>query len=90
MTARLHGDCFEMYRNIEPLYCAPGTNMVLQVNYTSKTNKQTHRKRGQKEKEVKKKKRSDLWLSGSGGWRRGNWMAVSQKIQTSSYKINQY
>ena len=34
----LYGDHFEMYRNTELLYCAPGTNIVVQVNYTSKTN----------------------------------------------------
>ena len=34
-----HGDHFEMYRNIESLCCATGTTVVLQVNYTSKTNK---------------------------------------------------
>ena len=41
------GDHFEMYRNIESLCGIPGANIVLQVNYTSKTNKQTHRKRDQ-------------------------------------------
>ena len=40
-------DHFEMYRNIESQCCEPGTNIVLQVNYTSKTNKQTHRERDQ-------------------------------------------
>ena len=40
-----HSDHFEMYRNIESLCCVPGTNIVLQISYTSKTNKQTHRKR---------------------------------------------
>ena len=34
-----HGDHFKMYRDIESLCCVPGTNIVLQVNYTSKTNK---------------------------------------------------
>ena len=28
-----------MYRNIKPLCCVTGTNIVLQVTYTSKTNK---------------------------------------------------
>ena len=45
------GDHFVMYRNIKSLCCVPGTTIVLQVNYTSKTNKQaniqTHRKRDQ-------------------------------------------
>ena len=31
----LCGDCFVIYRNIESLCCAPVTNIVLQVNYTS-------------------------------------------------------
>ena len=30
---------FEVYRNIESLCCVTGTTIVLQVNYTSKTNK---------------------------------------------------
>ena len=40
------GDDFEVYKNIESLCCVTGTNIVLQV-YTSKTNKQSHRKRDQ-------------------------------------------
>ena len=47
-----HRDHFEMYRNIESLCCVPGINIVLLVNYTSKTDKskqtkQIHRKRDQ-------------------------------------------
>ena len=38
-----HGDYFEMYRNIESLCCTTGTNIVLQVNYTSKANKYTRK-----------------------------------------------
>ena len=38
MVTRHHGDQLEMYRNIESLCCASGTNTVLQVSYTSKTN----------------------------------------------------
>ena len=30
---------FEMYRNIQSLWCAPGTNIVLYVSNTSKANK---------------------------------------------------
>ena len=30
---------FEMHKNIESLCCVTGTNIVLQVNYTSKTNR---------------------------------------------------
>ena len=45
-----------MYRNTESLHCAPGANIVLSVDYTSKPNNS-------------KKKRSDLWLpeAGAGG-----------------------
>ena len=67
-----HGDRYEMYRNIESLCCAPGTNIVLQVNYTSKTNKQTN----------SQKKRSDLWLpEAEGGGGRGNWMKMIKRYK---------
>ena len=33
------GDHFVMCWNIESLCCAPGTNIMLYVNYTSKNNK---------------------------------------------------
>ena len=46
------GDDFEKYRNTVSLCCVPGTNILLQVNYASKTNSQ--------------KKRSDLWLPEAG------------------------
>ena len=36
-----------MYRNIKSLYCVTGANIVLQVNYTTITNKQTNRKKDQ-------------------------------------------
>ena len=72
-----HGDHFVMHRNIESLFCAPGANTVLQVNYTS-TNKHTN----------SQKKRSDLWLPEAGSENVGNWMKVVKKVQTSSYKIN--
>ena len=42
---------FEMYRNTKSLCCLTGTNTILEVNYTSKT---------QKKKLIVK--RSDLWL----------------------------
>ena len=54
-----HGDHFEMYRNIESLLCAPGNNIVLQVNYTSITNKQKHSHR---------KRDHNLWLPEVRGW----------------------
>ena len=34
-----YGGHFEMYRNTELLLCEPRTNIALQVNYTSKSNK---------------------------------------------------
>ena len=43
------GDHFEIHRNIKSLCCMIGTNIVLQVNYTSK-------------KKNTQKKRTDLWL----------------------------
>ena len=39
------GDQFEMFTNIEPLCCVTGNIRVSQVNYTSKTNKQTSNKK---------------------------------------------
>ena len=71
------GDHFEMYRNIKSLCCTPATNVVLQIIYTSKANKQTQ------------KKRSDLWLPEAGGGGRGNWMKVA-KGTNISYRINKY
>ena len=61
-----HGAHFVMYRHIDSLCCIPGTNIMLQVNYTSKQiYKQTHGKR------------SDLWLPEAEG--RGNWMKAVKK-----------
>lgn len=34
---------FVLYRNIES--CVPGTNIALKVNYISRTDKQTHKKK---------------------------------------------
>ena len=59
------GDHFEMCRNIKPVCCVPGTNIVFQVNYTSKPNSQ--------------KKKSDLWLPGAKGW--GKWEDIGQRVQ---------
>ena len=48
MVTRHRGVHFEMYRNVESLRCAQGTNTVLYVgHYAARTNKHTHRKRGQ-------------------------------------------
>ncbi len=69
---------FEMYRNTKSLCCVTGTNIVLKVNYTSKTQKHTHRE----------ELRLVVTRAG-GGW---GWEVVdkgSQKVQTSSYKINE-
>ena len=66
-----------MYRNIELLCHAPGSNIVLQVIYISKTNK-TQRKRDQ--------------ICGYQRWGmgKGELDESRQKVQTSSYKINKY
>ena len=69
-----------MYRNTESLCSVPGTNIVLQVNYTSKTNK-TNKLIG--------KKRSDLWLQRQGVGE-GELDEGSKKGQTSNLKINKY
>ena len=65
-----------MYRDIESLCCVRGANIILQVNYTFKMNKQKKeirfvviRGREQEEGELDK---------------------GSQKVQASSYKINKY
>ena len=71
-----HGDHFEMYRKIKSLCCVPGTNNVLQVNYTSKTNKQ--------------KKNIRFVVTRSEGWWEGKLNEGGQKAQTLSYKINMY
>lgn len=51
---------------------------MLQVNYTLKTNKQTHRKR------------QDLCLPEAGGRGEGELDEDNQKVQISSYNINKY
>ena len=78
MVTRQHGDHLEMYRYIESLCRASGTNIVLQVSYTSKTNKRTN-------KLIEKEMRSDLVTRGGGG---GELDENNEKIlQISSYKI---
>ena len=63
-----------MYRNIKSLCCIQGTNIVLLVNYTSKTNKLIDK---------------SLWLPEAAGGERGiGW--GRQKVQISSYKTNKY
>lgn len=39
-----HSDYFVMHRNIKSLYCTPGINIMLQVNYTSKNKLQGKKK----------------------------------------------
>ena len=52
---------FELYRNTKSLCCLTGTNIILKVNYTSKTQK--------KKKKHLIVKRSDLWLpEPKAGW----------------------
>ena len=75
-----HGNHFKMYRSIKPLCCITGTNIVLKVNYTLKTNKQTNSQR----------KRSDLWLPWAEEWGERELDEGSQKVQIPSYKINKY
>ena len=71
------GDHFEMYRNIKLLCCVIGTNTLLQVNCISNTNTQT-----QERDQV------------CGYQRRGQGKREldegSQKVQTSSYKTDNY
>ena len=72
MGTTYHGDCFEMYRNIKSLCCVPGTNLVLLVNYTSKTNKQKNGWSSEapvalmsrvRERKMKKSRDKPTWLS---------------------------
>ena len=78
-------DCLNIKKNLPKITrCVTGTNIVLQVYYTSKTNIQTN----------SQKKRPDLHLQRQVvGWvgREGELDEGSQKVlQTSSYKINKY
>ena len=66
-----------MYSNTESLYCAPETNEVLEVNYTSK-DKQPHRKK------------ITFVVTRGRGWWEGELDEGRQKVQTSSYKINKH
>ena len=68
-----------MYRNIESFFCAPGTNIVLWVNCTSKTNKQTN-------KLIEK----EIIFVVTRGVGVGELDEDSQKVQISSNKINRY
>ena len=67
---------FEIYRSVGLLFCVTGTNIVLHVNNTSKTNLQ--------------KKISVLSLPDVGDWEMKNWMKAVKHVQTSSYKMNTY
>ena len=70
------GDHFEIYRNIESLYYEPGNNIMLQVNYTSKTNSQ--------------KKSSDFWLPEVVGRGEGEFDEGGQTVQNSSHRAEKY
>ena len=62
-------DYFEMYRNTESLCCVTGTNIVVQVYYTSKTNKPI-------EKEIR-----FAVTRAVDKWARGNWMEVGKRYK---------
>ena len=65
-----------MYRNVKSLCCITGTNTGMQVNYTSKINEQTHRKRDH--------------ICGYHRQREVELDEGNQKEQPPSYKINKY
>ena len=60
-----------MSRNIQSLCCAPGTHIVLKVNYTSEANKPT-------EKEIR------FVVTRGRGWGREELDEDRQKVQVSS------
>ena len=64
-----------MYRSIISPCCVPGTNLVLLVNYTSKTNKPI-------EKEIR------FVVTRGRGWEEGELDEGGQKVTTCSYKIS--
>ena len=65
-----HGDHFEMYRNTEALCCIKGTNIVLQVNDTLKTNK--HKKRNE--------------ICGYQRWGEGDWIKAVKRYKLAIIK----
>ena len=68
-------DHFIIYKNIKSLCCTPGTNIVFQVNYTSKTNRFIE---------------SRFVATRGRGWRERELDEGGQKVQTYSYKANKY
>ena len=72
-------DPFEMYRNTKLLCCIIEINMVLQVSYTSETNKQIHRKRDQ----------NFCYQRQGVEWGERELDGGRKKVQTPSYKINE-
>ena len=64
-----------MYENSESLCCITGTSVVGQLHFK---NKQTYRKRDQ------------ICVTRGMGWGEGELDEGSQKLQTSSYKMNKY
>ena len=71
------GDHFEMYRNTNSSFCVTGTTVVLQVSYVLEANKLIA-------KEI------IFVVIRSEVWREGKLDEVSQKAQTSNYKIKKY
>lgn len=65
-TWTYHNDYFEIYRNIKSLHCEPETNIVLQVNYTSKTNAEEEKIR--------------FVVTGGRGWEEGELDEDSQNV----------
>ena len=68
-----------MYRNTRSVCFVARTNIVLQVSYTSKTNKQTSKLI---EKDI------GYVVARGRGWREGELDEDSQKVQSFSYKMN--
>ena len=70
-----HSDHFEMYTDTESLCCVTRTNLELQVNYTSKTDKLIERDQ-------------ICGYHRPKGGRRGKLDEGRQKVHTPSYEIN--
>ena len=66
-----------MYRNIRSLCHIPGTNIVLYINYISKTNKQTNKQTHRKRDQIC----GYQSCAGLGGGRKGDWIKVVKKYK---------
>ena len=73
------GDHFQMCRNTKSLCCVTGTTIMLYINYTLKSTKQTN-----------SQKKIRFLVTSGGGLGEGELDEGVQKVQTSSYKINKY